>query len=116
MNRDGLRKIPPDAPTAFIRKRWEGYVFSAEGIDRRFYELCVMAELKNALRSGDVSVAGSRQFRDFEDYFMPASGQREEKTRKGNPCTPSFYRSTKSGYCERRRMREWRLQCLGANR
>ncbi len=30
-----------------------------------------MAELKNALRSGDVSVVGSRQFRDFEDYLMP---------------------------------------------
>ena len=30
-----------------------------------------MAELKNSLRSGDVSVAGSRQFRDFEDYLMP---------------------------------------------
>ena len=29
-----------------------------------------MAELKNALRSGDVSVVGSRQFRAFEDYLM----------------------------------------------
>ena len=42
-----------------------------EGIDRRFYEFCALAELKNALRSGDVFVAGSRQFRDFEDYLMP---------------------------------------------
>src|SRR5208283_5201250 len=50
---------------------WESYVFTAEGIDRRFYELCVMAELKNALRSGDVSVSGSRQFRGFEEYLMP---------------------------------------------
>jgi hypothetical protein len=30
-----------------------------------------MAELKNALRSGDVSVSGSRQFRAFEEYLMP---------------------------------------------
>jgi Tn3 transposase DDE domain len=71
MNREGSRKVPPNAPIGFIRKRWESYVFGAEGIDRRFYELCVMAELKNALRSGDVSVVGSRQFRDFEDYLMP---------------------------------------------
>jgi TnpA family transposase len=71
MNRDGLRKVPPHAPLGFIRKRWEAYVLGPEGIDRRFYELCVMAELKNSLRSGDVSVAGSRQFRDFEDYLMP---------------------------------------------
>ena len=71
MNRDGLRKVPQHAPSGFIRRRWESYVVGPEGIDRRFYELCVMAELKNSLRSGDVSVAGSRQFRDFEDYLMP---------------------------------------------
>jgi Tn3 transposase DDE domain-containing protein len=29
-----------------------------------------MSELKNALRSGDVSVIGSRQFKDFDDYLM----------------------------------------------
>ncbi len=30
-----------------------------------------MSELKNALRSGDVSVIGSRQFKDFDEYLMP---------------------------------------------
>ena len=30
-----------------------------------------MAELKNALRSGDVWVQGSRQFRDFDEYLIP---------------------------------------------
>src|SRR5258708_37831968 len=29
-----------------------------------------MAELKNALRSGDIWVHGSRQFRGFEDYLL----------------------------------------------
>jgi TnpA family transposase len=71
INREGSRKVPPNAPTGFIRRRWESYVFAADGIDRRYYELCVMAELKNALRSGDVSVSGSRQFRAFEEYLMP---------------------------------------------
>lgn len=71
MNRDGVRNVPLDAPLGFIRRRWSEYIFGPDGIDRRFYELCVMAELKNALRSGDVSVAGSRQFRDFDDYLMP---------------------------------------------
>ena len=42
------------------------------GIDRRYYELCVLSELKNALRSGDIWVQGSRQFKDFEDYLIPA--------------------------------------------
>ena len=72
MNRVGSRKVQSNAPTGFIRKRWQSYVFNAEeGIDRRFYELCVMAELKNALRSGDISVSGSRQYRAFEEYLMP---------------------------------------------
>ena len=30
-----------------------------------------MAELKNSLRSGDISVVGSRQFRDFKEYLLP---------------------------------------------
>jgi len=71
MNREGARKVPEYAPVSFIRRKWANYVFNVEGIDRRFYELCVMAELKNALRSGDVSVRGSRQFQDFEDYLVP---------------------------------------------
>jgi len=82
MNRDGLRNVPPDAPLGFIRRRWAEYVFGPEGIDRRFYEVCVMAELKNALRSGDVSVAGSRQFRDFDDYLMPRPEFIQRKTAK----------------------------------
>ncbi len=43
-----------------------------EGLDRRFYEICALSELKNALRSGDIWVKGSRQFRDFDDYLLPA--------------------------------------------
>src|SRR3546814_11378230 len=41
------------------------------GIDRRYYELCALSERKNALRSGDIWVQGSRQFKDFEDYLVP---------------------------------------------
>ncbi len=32
----------------------------------------VLAELKNALRSGDIWVRGSRQFKDFDEYLLPA--------------------------------------------
>ena len=71
MNATGSRKVPEDAPTSFIKARWRPLVFTGEGIDRRFYEICALSELKNALRSGDISVLGSRQFRDFEDYFLP---------------------------------------------
>jgi len=72
MNTDSARKVPADAPTAFIKPRWKSLVFTDIGIDRRFYEICALSELKNSLRSGDIWVQGSRQFRDFDEYLLPA--------------------------------------------
>ncbi len=71
MNSDSARKVPADAPTAFIKPRWAKLVLTDDGIDRRYYELCALSELKNALRSGDVWVQGSRQFKDFDEYTVP---------------------------------------------
>ncbi len=72
MNADNARKLPADVPTQFVKPRWAKLVFADDGIDRRYYELCALSELKNALRSGDVWVQGSRQFKDFDEYLMPA--------------------------------------------
>jgi Tn3 transposase DDE domain len=72
MNAGNVRKVPPDAPIAFLNKRWEKLVLTGDGIDRRYYELCALAELTNALRSGDVRVEGSRRYKDFEEYLVPA--------------------------------------------
>lgn len=71
LNNSGARRVPEDAPASFIRRRWQPHVFTSDGINRRFYELCVLSELSNALRSGDLWVVGSRQFRDFEEYLLP---------------------------------------------
>ncbi len=70
MNAENARKVPVDAPIDFIKKRWEKLVFTEEGVDRRYYELCTMSELKNVLRSGDVWVEGSRQHKDFDEYLI----------------------------------------------
>jgi hypothetical protein len=70
------RSIPEDAPTEFVRRRWAPHVFTTSDLDRRYYELCTLVELKNASRSGDVWVPGSRQFKDFEDYLLPKPGLR----------------------------------------
>jgi hypothetical protein len=72
MNAGGQRVVPKDAPTDFVRKRWESLVLTDGGVDRRFYELCALSELKNALRSGDIWVRGSRQFKDFNEYLLSA--------------------------------------------
>lgn len=75
-------QLPDDAPTSFVRKCWENLVRTEDGLDRRFYGLCVLSELKNSLRSGDIWVQGSRQFKDFEDYLLPPprfAAQRDQR-------------------------------------
>ncbi len=71
MNAEKIKKVPQEAPTRFVPRRWEQLVFTDDGISRRFYELCALSELKNALRSGDIWIHGSRQFKDFNEYLLP---------------------------------------------
>ena len=72
MNADNALLVPANAPRTFVKPRWAKLVFGDTGIDRRYYELCALSELKNALRSGDVWIQGSRQFKDFDEYLVPA--------------------------------------------
>jgi TnpA family transposase len=72
MNARGSRKMPEDAPTAFVKPRWKPLVIVNGSIDPRFYEICALSELKNSLRSGDIWVSGSRQFRNFDEYLLPS--------------------------------------------
>lgn len=74
MNRQGIRKLPDNdksIPTKFIKPRWHKLIYTDTGMDARYYELCVLSELNNALRSGDIWVQGSRQFKAFDDYLLP---------------------------------------------
>jgi TnpA family transposase len=79
MNERQARKVPEDAPTSFIRKRWKKLVYTEDGLDRRFYELSILSELKNSLRSGDIWVKGSRQFKNFEEYLLPIPRYTEQR-------------------------------------
>jgi TnpA family transposase len=72
MNARGSRKMPEDAPTTFVKPRWKPLVIVNGIIDPRFYEICALSELKNSLRSGDIWVSGSRQFRNFDEYLLPS--------------------------------------------
>ena len=72
LNATGRRKVPDEVPTSFVKPRWEPYVFGEDGaIDRRNFEINLLSELKDHLKSGDVWVSGSNKFKDFEDYLIP---------------------------------------------
>ena len=69
---EGKRMVPDDAPTEFVSPKWRPYVMGQEGrISRRYYEMCVLWELKNALRSGDVWLKNSCRYADPESYLIP---------------------------------------------
>jgi len=69
-NRADKPTLPESAPTGFVRQRWAPYVLPGGAIDRRHYELCVLSELRDRLRAGEVWVAGSRQYRSFEERLI----------------------------------------------
>jgi TnpA family transposase len=73
LNASGKRTLPEHVPMGFVKPRWRPHVFASEGVDRHFYEICALAELRDRLRAGDIWVTGSRHYRDFETYLIPAA-------------------------------------------
>jgi hypothetical protein len=64
--------IPGDAPTGFVSSKWKPYIFDERGnIIRRYYVLCVLWELRNALRAGNVWLEYSRRYTSIESCFIP---------------------------------------------
>jgi TnpA family transposase len=72
LNAERRRRLPDDAPLSFVPARWRPYVIGRTGdLNRRYWELCLLAELRGALRAGDVWVAGSRRYANPETYLIP---------------------------------------------
>jgi hypothetical protein len=77
VNRSGKSTLPKSAPTGFVRQRWAAQVLPGGEINRRHYELCALSELRDRLRAGDVWVAGSRQYRSFEERLISSETLQE---------------------------------------
>ena len=66
------RKVPENAPVDFVPAKWRSYVIDKDGkIDRHYYEMCVLWELRGALRAGNIWLEGSRRYADPETYLIP---------------------------------------------
>jgi hypothetical protein len=72
MDRNGARALPKRPPAAFLPAKWRKLIFANGAADRRLYEVAVLATLRERLRGSDIWVAGSRDYRAFEDYLLPA--------------------------------------------
>ena len=74
LNARGARKVPDAAPVDFVPRAWRPYVLPAGGgIDRRYWELCLLSELRSGLRAGEIWVAGSRRYQDPERSLIGRS-------------------------------------------
>jgi len=77
MDRDGTRVLPKRPPASFLSPQWRKLIFANGGPDRRLYETAVLATLRDRLRGSNIWVAGSRDYRAFEDYLLPAEAARD---------------------------------------
>jgi hypothetical protein len=94
LNRENRRRVPENAPTAFVQKRWRPFVFRQGGgsrpgsgksaqIDRHGWELCLLSALRDRLRSGDVYTEPSARYADPESYLIPLA---EWPARRAEAC------------------------------
>ncbi|AMR88290.1 Tn3 family transposase [Bacillus thuringiensis] len=112
MNESGKRKVPDESPVDFISKRWKKHLYGDDGtINRHYYEMAVLTELREHVRAGDVSIVGSRQYRDFEEYLFSEDtwNQTKENTRL------SVSLSSEDYLTERTSSLNERLKWLSAN-
>lgn len=72
LNRDGTRTLPTRPPASFLPTKWRKLIFANGPADRRLYETAILATLRDRLKGSNIWVAGSRDYRTFEDYLLPA--------------------------------------------
>ena len=73
LNRERRRRVPDDAGLGFVPSKWRPHLVDEQGrIDRHLYELCVLFQLRDALRSGDIWLEGSRRFANPATYLISA--------------------------------------------
>ena len=75
MNQSGKRKLPPEASIAFVPNRLRPFVENKSHIapgelDKCAWECSLLTVLRDEIKSGNLSVAHSKRFRNFDDYFI----------------------------------------------
>src|SRR5262249_3988087 len=79
-NREAQRGIDEKAPMEFIPPKWQPLVCPQEGvIDRAVREICLLNELSQSLKSGNLHVPHSRAFQPVETYLIERQHWAQEK-------------------------------------
>jgi hypothetical protein len=83
-NQNGQRGLDENAPLDFVPAKWKPLVYpggATKGtVDRAVWEICLLSELSQALKSGNVHVPHSRAFQPVETYLIERAQWAAEKT------------------------------------
>ena len=98
------RDLPDGVPLPFPNRQWKRLITESGRIDRRRYEIAIMATLRDRLRAGDVWIEGTRNYQRFEAYVL---GRRDAA--KVADVLP-FDSNAASYLADRARNLDWRLR------
>ena len=101
LNLCGRRDVPAEAPMPF-RKEWRRLISEGGKPNRRLYETAVLATLRNKLRSGDVWVERSSNYRRFDSYLLPTAAVSPVAVELGLPATADEWLATRGGELDER--------------
>jgi len=74
-------QIPDGTPIDFVPEQWKPYVVNNDGsINTRYYELCALWELREAIRACNVWIENSRKHANWDSYFIPLKKWQEIKS------------------------------------
>jgi hypothetical protein len=80
--------LPKRPPASFLPAKWRKLIFANGAADRRLYEVAVLATLRERRRGSDIWIAGSRDYRAFEDYLLPVEAGAEPRHRARDRSCP----------------------------
>lgn len=71
LNVNKKNNLPEEIESDFTNNTWSSNIEKESGYKKRhYYEMAVLNELKNNIRSGDISVQGSNNFKNFDNYLV----------------------------------------------
>jgi TnpA family transposase len=101
LNRSGKRDLPANPPMPF-RKDWKRLVSEGGQPNRRLYEIAVFATLRDKLRSGDVWVERSANYRHFDSYLLPPPAAPAITAELGLPATADLWLTKRGAELDQR--------------
>jgi len=70
LNAEGKHKLPEDAPVDFIPKKLLPFVLQNDKPNKAAWECALLSVLRDQIKSGNLSVSGSKRFASLETFFI----------------------------------------------